>query len=233
MPLINLHSLKYHDVCITFSFLDDTVYGGANPARSAFGIRLISAHVDEKGIENFVTIDSTPYLSKIEYTINNTIDGHYRFELLRFGLWSSGPSYIPEVRDVNNIITTYASVVYYTVTGKFYKNIQATSTIAPDAPTGSQFWTEIITFTSSELRANTNITIGVFNDIFDCRTRKCTKAELNKVSCEDPECLDLKKMLPYLKKAVYLAGARSKNSDGQPEKSETILRTLSNLCDEC
>lgn len=227
------HCLILHDNCGEFTFKNETDYAPAVRADAAE--ILIAAHVDEDSIENFITVDSTPYTSKLEYLINNSKDGHYRFELLRFPIHDNtgATTYNPEVRDGNDIITTFADLVYYTNTGKYYKNILQTSAVLPDAVNGATYWEEILDFTDSEVRTNTTIEAGVFNDIHDCRARKCTKDELYKITCKDPNCLDVKTLLPYLKKAVYLAGARAKNSDDQPEKAETILRIMDNQCKGC
>jgi hypothetical protein len=225
------HCLILHDNCGEFTFKNETDY--TPDLRTDKAEVLIAAHVDEQSIENFVTVDSTPYTSKLEYLINNTKDGHYHFELLRFPTFVPATIYDPETRDGNDIIITYADLVYYTNTQKFYKNIQSTSTVAPDDLTGAEYWEEITDFTDEEVRKNTNIEVGVFDDIHDCRARKCTKDELYKVTCKDPNCLDVKTLMPYLKKAVYLAGARAKNSDDQPEKAETILRIMDNQCKGC
>jgi len=232
MAVTWLHCLVLTDNCGEFLFKNESTYT-APDTRESKGELLIVAHVDEDAVENFITVDSLAYLSKIEYSIFNTKDGHYRFELLRFPIFdeTGAITYDPEIRDGNDIITTYAKLVIFG--NKFYKNIQTTSTVFPDAIEGAEYWTEITDFTDAEVRNNTNLAVGVFNDIHDCRARKCTKDELYKIVCKDPSCVDLKTLLPYLKKAVYLAGARAKNNDDQPEKAETILRILDNQCKGC
>ncbi|MFN7465335.1 MAG: hypothetical protein ACK53T_02355 [Planctomycetota bacterium] len=231
MPLVWKHELVKTNDCNVFTIRNTTVYGAPNQDRNQAAEVLIVAHVTEKGVEEFLTLDSTPYLTKTEYSVTNSVDGHYRIEFLRFQLWSGTTSYVKEVRDGNNIITTYASVVYNPTTGKFYKAIDPSLNIQPGVTVGWQTdWVEITNFTDIELRANTNLEVGAFDTIHDCRSTVCTKNELYKVACVDPNCNELKNYLPYLKRAVLLAGARAKNDDAQPEKAETIIRTLSDLC---
>lgn len=224
-----------HDDCGVFTIQNNADYTAGGEVRGDTGDVLISAYVDEDQVENFVPIDSTPYLSKIAYEVYNTIDGHYHSELLRFPLFSSANSYVAETRDSNDIIVTYANLVYYSNTGKFYKCILANpaTSVAPDAVGGSTYWEEITDFTDSEVRLNTTIKVGVFDDIATCRSRKCVKNELYKIIKKDPSCLDEKVLMPFFKKAIYLMGAKAKNSDNKSEEAEVIIRTLSNLCDDC
>lgn len=234
MPLVRKHELvKTNDVAV-FTFKNTTVYGAPNQNRNQAAEVLIAAHVTEQGVEEFVTVDSTPYLTKLEYSINNTLDGHYHFELLRFQPWSSVTAYVKEIRDGNNVITTYASVVYGATTGKFYKAIDPSTNVEPGVAVEWQIdWVEITDFTDEELRSNTNLEAGVHDNIHVARSEVCTKNELYKVACVDPNCTDLKNYLPFLKRAALLSGAKSKNDDLQPEKAETIIRTISNLCSQC
>jgi hypothetical protein len=207
-------------------------YGAPNEARADAAEVLIVAHVTEAEVEEFITIDSTPYLSKLEYSVSNTIDGHYRWEFLRFPLYSGVTSYVIEIVDGNDIIITYANLIYYSATNKFYKKIGSNgSGVAPDAINGVDHWEEITDFTLSSIRNNSTISVVESNDLYDCRGRKCTKDELYKLGCGCTD--DVSKLLPYLKKKVYLASARSRNADLNPEQAETITRTLQKLCPTC
>lgn len=235
MALTWTHTLvKTNDVGV-FTFNNTTVYGtGGNPLRSDGAEKLIVAHVTEDNIEEFITVDSTPYLSATSYTINNTKDGHYHFEILRFDKWALGTYNQIEVRDGNDIITTYAQLIYGVTMGKFYKLIAAATDIEPGVTSGWEtYWEEVTDFTDEEIRNNDTIEVAVFDDIHDARATICTKNELYKVSCADPSCTDVKSYLPYLKRAILLAGARAKRDDSQSEKSETILRNIENLCGQC
>lgn len=230
MAIVYKFCTVLHDDCGVFTLKNQTNYGSPERLRSATGDILISAHITADEVEEFATIDSTPYTSKLDYEVPNSIDGHYHSEILEFPLWVGATPYTPEVRDVNNVITSYASLVYYTPTTKFYKNIQATSAILPDAINGSSYWTVITDFTDEEVRKNTTIFVGIFDDIATCRSRKCVKNELYKLSFKDPSCLDEKTLLPYLKKAILLAGAASLNNDQKPEQAELVIRKLQQLC---
>jgi hypothetical protein len=235
MALTWLHKLNKTNDCSVFTFNNITVYGtGGDPLRSDAAEVLLAAHITEEGVEEFATVDSTPYLSKTSYNISNTLDGHYRFEILRFPKWVSGIYDQIEIRDGNNIIITYATLVYGETTNKFYKLINPNTDVEPGVDVGWEIeWEEVTNFTDEEIRNNDTIETVAFNDIHDCRSTVCTKNELYKVSCVDPNCTDLKNYVPYFKRAVLLAGARAKNADSQSEKAETIIRTLSNLCTEC
>lgn len=228
--------IKTNDVAL-FYINNTTVYGTPEEDRNEAAEILLAAYVNESGVEQFITVDSTPYLTKTEYAITNTLDGHYHFETLRFPLWINTGTYVKEIRDVNDIITTYANLVYGTTTGKFYKAIEPSnsgSPIEPGITVGWEtYWEEITDFTDSEVRSNDTIVTAEYDDIHDARATICTKNELYKVACGDHNCIDLKKLTPYLKRAALLAGARAKRDDQQPEKAESILRVLTNLCGKC
>lgn len=224
-----------HEDCGVFTLQNNADYTLGGEVRSDTGDVLISALIKFDETETYITIDSTPYLSSISYEVNNTADGHYHSELLRFFKFNNANSYIQEVRDVDNNITTYANLIFYPTTNKFYKcklNNPATS-IAPDAGSGSTYWDEITDFTDSEVRLNTTIKVGIFDDIAACRSRKCVKDELYKAICKDPSCIDEKTLLSFYKKAIYLMGAEALNSDDNSEKAELNLEILANLCNTC
>lgn len=231
MALIDNPSIKFTTDKALFKYVNGTIYGNPELNRNDAGEYLFVAYINEKGEETVITVDSTPYLSKLEYDINNTIDGHYHFERLRFPNYNSGTSYDPETRDINDIISIYADLIFYSVTNKFYKNILTSTNIAPDAPNGSTYWIEITDFTDPEVRNNTNIINFIYDTIYDYRGRICVKDELYKISTKGCGCTDnLTSLMPYLKKKVYLSGARAKAADQKFAQAETITRVLDKLC---
>jgi hypothetical protein len=236
MALIDSVCLIYSEECSLHKYSNKTIYGTPNQDRNQAAEILIAAHVtvaenNEPAIEEFITIDSIPYLTKLEYDINTTEDGHYRYERLRFQFWSNVANYVKKVVDVNNIITTYPSLIYYQATGKFYKALENHTNIAPDSGSGSINWQEVTDFTIAEIRLNPNIEAFVSNLLFDCRSRKCTKNELVKLDCA---CMDdIKKLLPFLRRKILLTSARSKADDQKPEQAETIIRVLDKMCGNC
>lgn len=234
MALSWQHKLIKTDDCGVFIFSNTTVYGSPNQDRNEAAEVLVVAHIDTDQQENFITVDSTPYLTKIQYDVSNTKDGHYQFELLRFPKWTTSPYTQVEITDGNDIITTYATLVYGETANKFYKLIAASTDVEPGVDAGWEtYWEEITDFTDVDVRSNTTIEIAEFDNIHDCRSTICVKNELYKVSCADVNCIDLKSMTGYLKKSVLLAGARAKNEDNQPEASEKIIRMLENMCNQC
>lgn len=228
MALVWIYEKQYTDSKSLMRINNLTVYGGVEDDRNEGAEILIGAHVDEEEIENFVTIDSTPVLTKILYDVPSTIDGHYHFESLRFPIWSVSLPYIQEIRDVNNIITTYAHLLYYSVTGKFYKTILSNT---GQLPTNATYYTEITDFTNSEVRLNTKIVVGEFDALFDARVKICTKNELYKLASKGCSCNeDVSKLLPYLYRKILVTGAQAKLEDSKPEEAETIIRSLDSYC---
>jgi len=207
-------------------------YGSPNPDRNQGGEVLIAAHTTQKEVEEFIPVDSSPYLTKSTYDIYNTLDGAYKVESLRFALYNAGTPYIPEIKDNNNIITTYASVIYYSPTDKFYKNISASTGIAPDAVNGTTYWQQITDFTTDEIRNNTNLIIGTYQFVHLDRSKLCVKNELFKLSSMCG-CDDLKEYLPFLKKKVLLDGACALAADFKFSNAEANIRVLQKLCPTC
>lgn len=228
---VNSVCIQYTEEKGLFIYKNETTYGGVNEDRNESAEILIGAHVAEDTTESFVTIDSAPVLTKLEYEINNTIDGHYRFERLRFPNYNAGTANVKEVKDVNDITTTYPTLIYYSVTGLFYKCIENVTGTAPDAVDGTTYWEVITDFTLDVIRNNDKIEIFVDEILYDARGRICVKNELYKLSAKGCGCIDdVSKLLPYLKKKIYLAGARAKADDAKPEEAEVITRVLQKLC---
>lgn len=222
-----------HDVCGTHTITNETTYGSPEEDRNEAAEYLLAAHVDENSTENFQTVDSGNVLTKLSYTVPSPVDGHYRYTLLRIPFWDSGTSYVTEIVDGNEIITTYANLVYYAATDKVYKSKTIHSNEAPDGVNGALNWEEITDLTDEDIRNNTTILSFVYNDIIDCKAKKCVKDELYKLVLKGCDPADVNKLLPYLKKQILLAGAQSKNEDDKPEQAETILVQLNKLCSSC
>ena len=229
MSLTRVFEKQYTDSKDLMRFNNLTVYGSPNQNRNQGAEVLIVAHIDTSEVENFITIDSTPVLTKTLYDMTNTIDGYYHAELLRFQLWSIATPYVQETRDVNNIITSYANLIYDTVTAKFYKTLVSNT---GQAVTNPVYYKEITDFTDSEVRLNTTIEVAEFEMLFDARTRICTKNELYKLISKGCNCgtEDITKLLPYLQKKILLSGAQSKLDDSKPEQAEIIIRGLDRYC---
>jgi len=233
MALVYSYSKKSTSDPGLFQVTVSANYGSPNPDRNQGGEVLVVAHITQEEKEEFVTIDSTPYLTKSIYDVYNTLDGHYRIETLRFALYDNATPYIPEIKDGNGIITTSASVIYYDLTNKFYKNILASTGIAPDAINGTTYWEEITDFTLESVRKNTNLTIGSFETMHEDRNILCVKNELFKLNklcgCGD----DLRDYLPFLKKKVLLDGICALAADLKYTQAEINTRVLQNLCPKC
>jgi hypothetical protein len=230
MALVEDFCVVYTTECGLFKFQDKINWGSPEQERSDAANILIAAHVTQKGVEEFVTIDSAPYLSKIEYDINNTVDGHYLFELLRFPIYDINASYIKEVLDSNDEIATYASLVYYEATNKFYKAIEPSNNIAPDSVDGALYWEEITDFTLDEIRESDKISIYVYNDTYMCRSRKCVRDYLLSIGCN---CDDMAKYMNYFKRKAMLDGAQANSDSEKYPQAETNIRLLETMCPKC
>jgi len=230
MALVKDFCLILTSECTVFQFQDKINWGTPEQDRAQGANILLAAHITEDNEEEFATVDSTPVQSKILYDVTNSVDGDYIFELLRFPIHNINENYIKEVKDSNGIITTYASLIYYPGNFKFYKAIEPSLNVLPDAVDGTTYWTEITDFTADEIRSSNAITIYDYRDVYACRSKKCVKDALISLGCG---CDDLKKMLPVYKRKALLNGAQALADNQQHHKAETNIRVLENLCPKC
>ena len=220
----------YTAQCSVHKFQDKTNWGAPEVERSDGAHILLAAHVAQDGTESFVTVDSIPYLSKLEYDINNGKDGHYRYEVLRFPIYSPAAVYEKEVLDANEEIAVYANLIYYDVTSKFYKAIEPSTGIPPDDVNGLLYWEEIIKFDEDDIRENDKILIYPWDDLFTCRSRKCVRDELIALGCG---CEDITRYLKYFKKKAMLDGAHALSDNQEYNKAEANIRLLETMCPKC
>ena len=230
MALVPDFCIIYTAQCSVHKFQDKTNWGAPEVERSAGGHILLAAHVLQDGTENFVTVDSIPYLTKLEYDINNSKDGHYLYEVLRFPVYSPAAGYDIEVVDANGEIAIYAHLVYYNATDKFYKAIGPSLGITPDSPEGLNSWEEITDFTVDSIRESDKIVVYPWHDIFTCRSRKCVREELIALGCM---CEDMSKYMKYFKKKTMLDGAYALSDNQEHSKAEVNIRLLENMCPKC
>lgn len=216
--------------CALYKFQDKINWGTPEVDRAEGAHILLAAHIKEDGTEEFTTVDSVPYTSKLEYDIPNTIDGHWIAELLRFPIYDINTNYAKEIKDVNGVITNYANLMYHSGTNKFYKAIENVLNVAPDEVDGSLYWQEITSFTLDEIRKNTTIAVYDYKYLYDCRSRKCVKDLLIGMGCN---CSDDNKIKAYDKARVLLQGAQALADDQKFTLAETNIRVLEKRCGKC
>ena len=93
MALVKNYCLIYSSDCDVFQFQDKINWGSPEEARNQAANVLIVFHVTDKSKEEQIHVDSKPYLSKLVYDIHNTMDGHYRYELLRIPIYFNSENY--------------------------------------------------------------------------------------------------------------------------------------------
>jgi hypothetical protein len=240
MPLEPDFCIIYTAECTLHKFQDKTNWGEEIPGSGTPPLTeeprdngahvLICAYVEQSGKENFIPVDSVPYLTKLEFDINNTKDGHYMYEVLRFPIYNVLSNYIAEALDVNGEIAIYASLIYYPVTDKFYKALTPSLGIPPDDVAGLVYWEEILDFTVDSIRESDQIIIYRWDDIYTCRYRKCVRQELIALGCG---CEDITRYLKYFKKKTLLDGAYALSDNQEYNKAEGNIRLLETMCPKC
>ena len=210
-----------------------TNYGGANPARATLGNYLLWSKTDSEGTQAFTNPTQTLPHSISTWTVDTTEDGWHQAILLSVADFSAGGTYVKEVTDSQGIVTTYADIVYYDTTKKWYKCITdiSGSVPAPDSGSGPTYWQEVTDM--SALIANTKVNKVVLDVAITVLTDKCVKdAFYQKISacgCK-PSFKEMEKPL----QGYFLAiGAMSKFNDSKPSEFEEIVSELSEMCGLC
>lgn len=166
LPILELE-LQSEQVDCSLAYIDDvSTWGiGGAEARNAQANFLIAAKVDKNGVPTFLVVNTSDPLNQLEWVIPTAVDGSYYFWLLRIPLFSAIASYVIEVKNAQGVVTTPASIVYNTVTGKVYK---AKVPVTPAAFNPLQW--DIITDLSTIIDYGSIVT-HLHRDLIDCYLR--------------------------------------------------------------
>lgn len=207
---------------------DTSDYGvGGNPARSDKANYLLWSKTNSSGTRSFDNPDQGNVLSTLTYTVNTPLDGYYEGILCRFSLYDPGENYV-EQQQSGSVITQYASIVYYN--GSIYKCTNPVTGIAPDAPTGPDYW-EIVPDLST-LIDNTNVDVFIEPFKINIRSSQCA-AQQFKDKCGCGCDGDLDKLRTPLLITSQLIAADAEFANGNYEEMERIIREIEQTCSTC
>jgi hypothetical protein len=219
----DLEFLQNSDETDEGSIQDNSEWGsGGNPNRNLRANVLLISKNDSSGTRSYLVFTNSDYLSKLVWTFTHSQDGWHQATLLVFGIWSGATEYLDSNRNA----------VYYTPTNKFYKCKVTHTNIAPDSGSGATYWEEITDFTAIQ-QGFTNV------DVADLDFNVKARTELALLDIADEEIDNNFTQLQQPESATRilnlvsaLEGAESKMLSGEPDKCETIMRSIESSIEE-
>ena len=208
--------------CVTQTYLDETVYGGAELLRNQVAV-IIEAQKSQLPNEVDIPLDisgndSDPE-TDIEWSVTSEYDG-----------WHTLPMYIIPVYDGAGNYTP-AQVVYYL--GALWINIQAASGVVPG--TDPDFWVQVtLADDRTEIEAADNVQYEYMQFVPTCRIESCyskaTALEAAEGCCEGCNATELKQISERL--FVLLNGIFVNCQQMKYAEAEEVVRNATHICEK-
>jgi hypothetical protein len=203
--------------CETFSLIDETVYGGANPLRVDLAVYMTGVKKNNLGDDTPLTIlpEVTDKFTVAKWAVESSLDGWHSFTMYGLTVWDSGTSYVTGDAIYDN--------------GNVYKALRA-STNAPPATSGSD-WVAVQEL--SEINDAGNIEYGLTDINITCRSEICYSKVVSQAAlamCNNSCDTLLEKH--FREVDVLLQGANVKCLQERNAEFETIIRALDNVCED-
>lgn len=187
---------------------------------------LVVSKNDKNGTPTYLTgIVNTSPLSALTWVFSTVLDGWYRFNLLRIGIFSSGP--ISTVAEVSSggIITQYATILYYTPTQQVVKALTTGSvSVMPGAGGWQTYWSVVTDY--STLVNYGAIQVLVDGELIDVRFRDALRNDLDAINSKPwfSDGKDRAKLYEkYLQFDSDLNGLQALNAEGRfSEMQESV-----------
>lgn len=194
-------------------------YGtGGNPARGDAANYLLWSKTDKEGNRVFDNPNFGDVLTIMEWDVVTLVSGWYERMLMRIQPYAGGTSYVPQVES-SEIVSQYASIVYYPTTNKVYKCILAS---IGNVPTDTTYWEEVTDLT--EIIANTNVTTTISNTFVrgtvDEKMQSLYKTIGEKCACDSQENIRANNLF------ALLVAADSEATAGNYDNMEKIIDYL-------
>ena len=206
-------------------FTDQTVYGGAEPLRSAVALFLTAFKVDENQIETPLTVNSFDPELVTQFTVSNGVDGYHIYYFI--------------------IVNNYSALVQYeqydlvwdTTSNKFYEYINTTPSTG-SAVTDPLYFTEVLDPTVKLKSQNIpgNVVYQIVRKIVTYQTSICNlKAgiQLAKEGCNDGCGCGSKTGKYAMKIRNYYSVLLLNEATGQFIEGEKNARLAEKYCVDC
>lgn len=225
-PALNL-SFTQDASDITIGTVTDITadYGqGGVEARGDAANYLLWSKTDQDGNRVFTNPAAGNVLSVMSWSVSTAVDGWYQGILVRVQPYDNSANYV-EQQSSGDVVTQYASVVYYPSTNKVY---YCTAPSTGNLPTNTSFWAEVLDL--SLILDNTNIQVKIVDFYVKTRASRCVSlkfAKLDDQTCQNDNGKSRNNAY-YLR--ALIVSADSEFLQGNPEEMEKIIRQLENKC---
>jgi hypothetical protein len=209
----------------TATATNTTTYGAPNQDRDEAAEFVLWSKTDKDGNRSLDNPDQGDVLNKTVYTVNTPISGLYELIWLRIQFYDVAANYVEE-QESGGVITQYASIFYYSTTGKVYKAI-APST--GEDPEDTDFFVEVPLDQLQTILGNTNIEQFIQNEDIIYHINKCITSRLAKMGCE---CSLTDREYNQELFSLYLSATSNYNA-GNVYEFEEIIEQLNTRCVEC
>lgn len=212
-----LSSLSFSTDADTATITDNTVYGGANPARNITAVYLELWKMDKNGDDTPVVVSNALPETVTSWTFDSSLDGWYKARIYL----------IPEF----DVLTSYDEndVVYYN--GILYRAVQTT---LGNLPTNATYFA-IIDLEDTAIDGN-NV-IAEYKDYLVIEHGKMCAAKATAAWYKDKDCSNCNKqdlLASFLqKRGMVIAAEVFAYTLNLYNKAEDIARKLENACESC
>lgn len=221
LPTLELE-LQREQVDGSIAYIDDVSAWGISgaEARNAQANFLCASKNDKNGqITTKLTVVTSDPLNQLEWAIPTLVDGSYQFNLLRIPIFTTGGTYVPEIKDAQGLITQSASIVWYQTSGQVLK---AKVAISPGAFNILQWDVVPDLFT---LINYASIVTHIHHDLIDVYLRAKLRDKLE--LCIDTFGTDQFNKSPSYEQTnridILLNGANALNADEESDEMEEVI----------
>lgn len=224
MPLSPSFTITQQNGGLTAIGLNTTTYGGANQDRDEAAEFVLWSKTDLSGLRTFDNPDQGNVLTNLQYTLDTLIDGWYELIRVRVQFYDAGSNYVEE-QESGGEITQYASMFYYSTTGKIYKS---TVDSTGQDPEDTDYFEEVPITSLGDNLDNSNIEVYYKNFYSEYRTNVCIRDK------DNASCACGNKDSDYVSGLYSLKQSADTNfANDSPEIMEKIIRELESDCTQC
>lgn len=208
---------------------DNTVYGGANDDRNEVAVYLTAYKVSSTSVETAVDVTTFDPETATDFTTENGVDGHYKYNFVIIKNWLIGTTY------------NQYDLVWSTSLNAFYEYINETSS-AGHAVTEASYFTVVPDPTVKIANVGTDLESGnlvyqVVNKVLSFQTSICyikAASKHSKETCGSGDCgCDSRLGKSYHKIRDLFANLALNESTGQYIEGEKNARLAEKYCDDC
>jgi hypothetical protein len=211
------------------TFIDETTYGGANPARAAVAVWFTAYKVDEDLVETALVIDTFDPEVDSPYIVTNGIDGYHKYNFVIVDYWAGGTVY------------NQYDLVWSTAQQKFYEYINATPA-SGNVVTDPVYFAEVADPCAKIANVGTalesgNLIYQVIGKIVSYQTSICyikAASKHAKENCKGADCgcdTRLGKLFHKIRDLFNNMGLNE--STGEFIQGERNARLVEKWCDDC